>query len=196
RALARALVTADSSTQGATIKGGALPFGRRGGLTGTVAARTLAYQRRDPTSMVYLALTAVIMVVVAISSLRGRHPEVGVLLSAGIGGAFTGVLRSDLFGMTGPALYLDALALSSRRRLRSWFAGQNAAVAALAIPVILVVPVVLAVISGHPANGLLAMSLGLAATGTGLGIGDVFSSALPYPMERRAGTPLPRQADG
>jgi ABC-2 type transport system permease protein len=196
RALVRAVVTADSSTQSATIKGGALPFGRQGGLTGTVAARTLAYQRRDPTSLVYLGLTAVIMVVVAISSLRGRHPEVGVLLSAGVGGGFTGVLRSDLFGMTGPALYLDALALSGRRRLRCWFAGQNAAVAALAIPVILVVPVVLAVISGHPVNGLLAVGLGLAATGAGLGIGDVFSSALPYPMERRAGTPLPRQADG
>jgi ABC-2 type transport system permease protein len=62
--------------------------------------------------------------------------------------------------------------------------------------VILVVPVVLAVVSGHPVNGLLAIGLGLAATGAGLGIGDVFSSALPYPMERRAGTPLPRQADG
>ena len=43
--------------------------------------------------MAYLGLTAVIMVVVSISSLRGTHPEIGVLLSAGFGGAFTGVLR-------------------------------------------------------------------------------------------------------
>jgi ABC-2 type transport system permease protein len=196
RALSRALVTADTSTQAAAIKGGALPFGRRGGLTGTVAARSLAYQRRDPTSMTYLGLTAVIMVVVSISSLHGMHPEIGVLLSAGLGGAFTGLLRGNSFGTAGPAFYLDALALSGRRALRSWFAGQNAAIAATAVPLILVIPVVLAIISGHPVNGLLAIALGLAATGAGLGIGDVFSSALPYPMERRAGNPVPRQVDG
>jgi ABC-2 type transport system permease protein len=196
RALSHALVTADSSTQSASVKGGALLFGRRGGLTGTVAARSLAYQRRDPTSMVYWGITVVIMVVVSISSLRGKHPEAGVLLCAGLGGAFTGLLRGDSFGMTGPAFYLDALALSGRRALRSWFTGQNIAVAAVAIPLVLVVPLVIAIISGHPVNGLLAMALGLAATGAGLGIGDVFSSALPYPAERRAGTPLPRQANG
>ena len=196
RALSRALVTADSSTQSASVKGGALPFGRRGGLAGTVAARSLAYQRRDPTSMVSWGLTVVIMIVVSISSLRGTHPEVGVLLCAGFGGAFAGMLRGDLFGMAGPAFYLDALALSDRRALRSWFAGQNAAVASIAVPLVLVVPLVVAIISGHPVNGLLAMALGLAATGAGLGISDLFSSALPYPAEQRAGTPFPRQVDG
>jgi ABC-2 type transport system permease protein len=196
RALSHALVTTDTSTQAAPIKGGALPFGRRGGLTGTVAARSLVYQRRDPTSMTYLGLTVVIMVVVSISSLRGKHPEIGVLLSAGLGGAFTGVFRGDLFGTAGSAFYLDALALSGRRALRSWFAGQNAAMAAIAVPLILVVPLILAIISGHPVDGLLAMALGLAATGAGLGTSDLFSSALPYPMERRAGSPVPRQVDG
>ena len=52
--------------------------------------------------------------------------------------------------------------------LRSWFAGQNAAVAAVTVPLILVIPLVLAIISRHPVNGLLAMALGLAATGAGL----------------------------
>jgi ABC-2 type transport system permease protein len=196
RALSHALVTVDASTQGATIKGGALPFGRRAGLSGTVAARSLAYQRRDPTFMTYLGITVVLMVVVAISSLRGSHPEVGVLLSAGVGGASVGMQRGDSFGLDGPAFYLDALSLSGRRALRSWFAGQNAAVAAVTVPLILVIPLVLAIISRHPVNGLLAMALGLAATGAGLGIADLFSAALPYPMERRAGSPLPRQAEG
>ena len=195
-ALSRALVTADASTQTATIKGGLLPFGRRGGLTGTIAARSLAYQRRDPTAMAYLGLTVIVMVVASISSLRGTHPEVGVLISAGIGGAFVGLVRSDAFGLAGPGFYLDALALSGRRALRSWFAGQNAADAAIAVPLILVVPLVLAIISGHPVNGLLAMALGLAAAGASLGIGNLFSAALPFPMERRAGSPLPRQAEG
>jgi ABC-2 type transport system permease protein len=196
RALGRALVTADASTQAATIRGGLLPFGRRGGLAGAVAARSLLYQRRDPTSMAYLGLTLIIMVVASISSLRGTHPEVGVLISAGIGGAFVGLLRSDSFGMAGPAFYLDALALSGRRSFRAWFAGQNAADALITVPLILVVPLVLAIISGHPVNGLLAMALGLAASGASVGIGDLFSTTMPYPMERRAGSPLPRQSEG
>jgi ABC-2 type transport system permease protein len=196
RALNHALVTADSSTQTATIKGGGLRFGRRGGLASAVAARSLAYQRRDPASLVSLGLTAVIMVVVSVSSLRGQHPEAGVLLSAGVGGAFTGLMRGNSFGMTGPAFYLDALVLSGPRALRSWFAGQTLAVAAATVPLVLVVPVVLAIISRHPGYGLLAMSLGLAATGAGLGIGDFFSSVLPFPAERRAGSPTARQANG
>jgi ABC-2 type transport system permease protein len=196
RVLRQALVTADSSTQTASVKGGALPLARSGGLTGTVAARSLVYQRRDPTSMVSWGLTVVIMAVVSISALRGNHPATGVLLSAGFGGAFAGMLRGDLFGMTGPAFYLDALALSDRRALRCWFAGQNAAVAAVAVPLVLVVPLAVAIISGHPVNGLLAMALGLASTGAGLGIADFFSAALPYPAEQRAGSPFPRQVNG
>jgi ABC-2 type transport system permease protein len=196
RALSRALVTADSSTQSASVKAGALPFGRKPGVFGTLAARSLVYQRRDPGSLISWGLTLVIMVVVAISSLRGKQPEVGVMLSAGFGGAFVWFLRSNAFAVTGPAFYLEALALSGRRALRGWFAGQNAAVAIIGVPLVLVVPLVLAVISGHPFYGVLAMAVGLTATGAGLGISDVFSAALPYPMERRTGSPTPRQAEG
>jgi ABC-2 type transport system permease protein len=201
RSLSHALVSADSSSQVAMKKGAGLPFGigpsgRRGRLTGTVAAKSLVYQRRDPTAMIYWGLTLVIMVVVSISTLRGHRPLIGVLLSAGFGGAFTGILRGDAFGMSGPSFYLEALALSGRRGMRAWLAGRDAAIAVIAIPLVLVVPLVVAVISGHPVNGLLAMGVGLSATGAGLGISDVFSAALPYPVERRAGNPTPRQLDG
>jgi ABC-2 type transport system permease protein len=201
QSLSRALVTADASTQAAVVKSGALPFGtgligRRGRLTGTVAARSLIYQRREPMSMIYWGITLVVMVVVSISSLRGQHPVVGVLLCAGFGGAFTGVLRGDAFGQAGPAFYLEALALSGRRGLRAWLAGRDAAIAAIAMPLVLVVPLVIAIISGQPANGLLAMTVGLSATGAGLGISDIFSAAVPYPVEWRAGTAMLRQLDG
>jgi ABC-2 type transport system permease protein len=203
RSLSRALVTADASTQAALVKSktGALPFGTgllrgRGQLTGTVAAKTLIYQRRDPTSMIYWGITVVIMVVTSVSALRGHDPIVGVLLSAGFGGAFTGMLRGDAFGMAGPAFYLEALALSGPRKLRAWLAGRDAAIAAIAVPLVLVIPLVIAIISGHPVNGLLAMAVGLSAIGAGLGVSDVFSAALPYPVERRAGSPAPRQLEG
>jgi ABC-2 type transport system permease protein len=197
RALGHALVTADTSTQAASVKAGALAFGRRPGVFGTLAARSLIYQRRDPGSLISWGISLVIMVVVAIGSLRGQqNPQVGVMLSAGFGGAFVWFLRGNLFGITGPAFYLEALALSGRRALRSWFAGQNAAVAVISVPLVLVVPLVLAVISGHPFYGVLAMAIGLSATGAGLGISNVFSAALPYPMQRRVGSPTPRQVEG
>jgi len=226
RSLSHALVTADASTQAAVVKSGALPFGtglfgtglfgtglfgtglfgtgpsgtgplgRRGRLTGTVAARSLIYQRREPMSMIFWGITLVVMVVVSISSLRGHHPVVGVLLSAGFGGAFTGVLRGDAFGVAGPAFYLEALALSGRRGLRAWLAGRDAAIAIIGVPLVLVVPLVLAIITRQPANGLLAMAVGLSATGAGLGIADIFSAAVPYPVEWRAGTAMLRQLDG
>ena len=47
RSLGRALVTVDTSTQSSAVRGRPLPFARSG-IRGTVAARYLIYQRRDP----------------------------------------------------------------------------------------------------------------------------------------------------
>lgn len=202
RALGHALVTADTASHSSAVRGGALPFGRTRSTAGatsmarTIAARVWIYQRRDPTALIYWGITLIIMVVVAISSLRGHHPEVGVLLSAAFGGAFTGFLHDNAIGLAGPAFYTDALALSGRRQLRGWFAGHDLVFAAFGVPLVIIVPLVLAVISGRPANGVLAIGLGLAAVGAGLGISNFLSAALPWPAERRPGNPTPRAASG
>jgi ABC-2 type transport system permease protein len=156
------------------------------------------YQRRDPTSMIYWGLILVIMVVVSVNSLRGQGqaPVVGVLLSAGFGGAFTGVLHDNAIALTGPPFYLDALALTGRKAMRAWFVGQDLVFAAFAVPLILVIPMAIAFIAGHPAYGFLAWALGLAALGAGLGISNVFSATLPWPAVKRPGNPTPRAADG
>jgi ABC-2 type transport system permease protein len=203
RALSHALVTADTSTQASAVRSGALPFAtglvrRRQSLTSTIAARVFVYQRRDPSALIYWGITVVIMIVVSISALRGQkaNPVVGVLLSAALGGAFTGVLHDNVIALTGPPFYLDALALPGRKAMRAWFAGQDIVFAALGVPLILVVPMAVAIISGHPANGFLAWALGLAAIGAALAISNVFSAALPWPAVRRPGNPTPRAADG
>ena len=72
RSLSRALVTADTSTQSSRVRGAALPLARYG-LRGTVAARFWIYQRREPLSLVYWVMTAVIMVAASVSTLLGRH---------------------------------------------------------------------------------------------------------------------------
>jgi ABC-2 type transport system permease protein len=203
RSLSRALVTADSSTQASAVRSGALPFatglfGRRQSVTSTVAARVWVYQRRDPTSMIYWGLTFVVMVVVSINSLRGHSsdPVVGVLLSAGIGAALTGAMHGNVIALTGPPFYLDALALPGRKAMRAWFAGQDIVFAALGVPLILVVPMAIAIISRHPANGFLAWALGLAAIGAALGVSNFCSATFPWPAVKRPGNPTPRPADG
>ncbi|MGH3153931.1 MAG: hypothetical protein ACRDOB_24820, partial [Streptosporangiaceae bacterium] len=72
RGLGRALVTADTSTGSSQLRGTALPLAGYG-LRGAVAARFWIYQRRDPTSLVYWAMTAVIMAVVSASTILGPH---------------------------------------------------------------------------------------------------------------------------
>ena len=75
RSLGRALVTADTSTQSSQVRGTALPLARYG-LRGAVAARFWIYQRREPASLVYWGMTAVIMAAVSVRSLIGpdTHP--------------------------------------------------------------------------------------------------------------------------
>jgi len=203
RSLNRALVTADTSTQSSAVRSAALPFGtgllrRRQSLTSTIAARVLVYQRRDPASMIYWGLTFVVMAAVSISSLRGHRadPLAGVLLSAGIGAALIGAMHSNVIALTGPPFYLDVLAVPGRKAMRAWFAGHDVVYAALGVPLILVVPMAIAVITGHPSNGFLAWALGLAAIGAALGVSNFCSAAFAWPAVKRPGTPTPRPADG
>ena len=82
RSLGRALVTADTFTQSSRVRGRALPLARYG-LRGAVAVRFWLYQRREPESLIFWGLTAVIMVAVSISSILGpvKHPAL-LLMSA------------------------------------------------------------------------------------------------------------------
>jgi ABC-2 type transport system permease protein len=64
------------------------------------------------------------------------------------------------------------------------------------VPLVIVIPFLLAAITGHPLNGFLGVAVGLAAVGAGLALSNLFSAWLPYPVEKRAGSPTPRAAGG
>ncbi len=125
RSLGRALVTADTTTQSSRVRGTRLPLAGLG-LRGTVAARFWLYQRREPLSLVYWALVAVITAAPSASSVFGHkhHPAV-ILASAVFGTAFVGIFHANSAGLTGPAFVLEATALGSSRDLRAYFSGQN-----------------------------------------------------------------------
>jgi ABC-2 type transport system permease protein len=196
RSLGRALVTADTTTQSSRIRGGALPLARYG-LRGTVAARFWIYQRREPTSLIFWGLTAVIMAAVSISSILGPDVHPGVLLASAIfGAAFIGIFHANSVGLTGPPFIFEALALSGRRGMRSYFSGQNIALSVIAVPLLSAVSFGLAALAGRPEYGFLGTAVGLAGLGAALAMSNIFTAVLAYPMDKRAGNPMPQASQG
>jgi ABC-2 type transport system permease protein len=195
RTLSHALVTADASSQASQVRAGALPFARYG-LTGTVAARFLIYQRREPTSLIYWGIIAVVMVVASFRVVTTPSYLGGVLFAIGLGAAMTGVFHANSVGVTGPGFGSEAVALTARRELRAYFCGQNIALAIVGIPLLALFSFGLMAVAGHPVAGFLALPVGLAALGAALGLSNIFSVVAPYPMERRIGSPVRRAAEG
>jgi ABC-2 type transport system permease protein len=194
--LSRALVTADTTTQAARVRGTKLPLAGFG-LRGAVAARFWLYQRRDPTSLVYWAIVAVITAAVSASSIIGKNHHSGVILASAIfGAAFVGIFHANSAGLTGPPFFLEAMALSRPRDLRAYFFGQNAVLGVIGAPLVVVLCFGLAAAADRPEVGVEAAPVALAGLGAALGLSNLFTVGLPYPMVKRAGTPMLVAAQG
>lgn len=193
--LSRGLVTVDASTQSSLVHGEALPFGRYG-LSGTAAARLWIYQRREPGSLVFWGITAVVMVAVSVSTITTPGYLGAVIGSAALGSALMGSLHANAIGLTGPGFGVEVMALSGRRALRSYFSGQDVALAMIAVPLLAVISFGLAAVAKHPVDGFLGVAVDLAGIGAGLGLSNIFTVTVPYPMEKRVGSPTPRAASG
>jgi ABC-2 type transport system permease protein len=195
RSLGRALVTVDTSTQSSAVRGAWLPFARSG-IRGAVAARYLIYQRREPGSVVRWFVIAVVMAAGSVSTIRTPHYHVALILSAVLGAGMLCLFQANSIGLTGPAFSLEATALTGVRALRAYFSGRGLALAIIAVPLLAAVSFGLAAFAGHPGDGLWAMAIDLAAIGAALALSSLYTVALAYPAEKRAGTPLPTAAGG
>ena len=196
RSLGRALVTADTTTQSSRVRSMRLPLAGLG-LRGAVAARFWLYQRREPLSLVYWGLVAVITAAVSASSVFGQqHHPATILASAVFGAAFVGIFHANSAAQTGPAFVLEATALGSSRDLRAYFSGQNLVLCVIGAPLVVAVCFALAAVVGDPGMGVEAAPIVLAGLGAALGLSDLFTAALPYPMVKRAGTPVFVAASG
>jgi ABC-2 type transport system permease protein len=196
RSLGRALVTTDTSARSAQVRGAALPLARYG-RGGAVAARYWIYQRRDPMSLAYWAIAAVIMAAASASAIlqKQHHPAI-VLTGAVFGAAFAGAFHANAIGLTGSPFVYEAMALTGRRDLRSYFGGESIVLAAIAVPLLTALSFGLAAAAGSPMEGIAATAVALAALGASLGMSAIFSAVAAYPMEKRAGNPMPQPASG
>ncbi|MGH3403841.1 MAG: hypothetical protein ACRDRJ_15280, partial [Streptosporangiaceae bacterium] len=196
RSLNRALVSSDSSTQSSQVRAAALPFARFG-LRGAVAARFWIYQRREPLSLVYWGMTAVITVAASISSIIGpmHHPAV-TFLSAVLGAAFIGYFHANAIGSTGPSFVLEAAALSDRNTLRAYLSGQNIVLAVIGIPLLVALTFGLGAAAGFPTFGFETMPVALAALGAALALSNIITVTGAYPVVKRVGSPIYTSAPG
>ena len=207
RSLSRSLVTVDTSTQSSKVRspGGrsgrvgrartALPFGRFG-IGGTVAARFLLYQRREPGAIVRWCIIGVVMLAASVSTIREPTYHVGLIISAVLAGIMLSVFQANTIGLTGPAFGLEASSLTGVRALRGYFAGRNAALAVIAVPLSLVLSTGLAAFAGHPGDWFWGVAIDLCAIGAALGLSSLLSATTAYPVQKRVGSPMPNAADG
>jgi ABC-2 type transport system permease protein len=196
RVLGRALVTTDATTHSASVRAVRLPLARFG-LRGAVAARSWIYQRRDPLSLSYWGINAVIMVAASASTLVGNNRHLAVLyVSSILGAAFVGVFHTNAIGMAGPAFVTEATALTDQRSLRAYLSGLDLTLAAIAVPLLVAVSFGLAALAGDPSYGYTCAAVDLAGLGAALGISNILSVTAAYPMDRRSASPMPTAAQG
>ena len=137
------------------------------------------------------------MVAVSIRGLlaTGGHPAF-VLASAIFGAGFIGFFHSNAAGLTGPPFMLETMALTGRRALRSYFAGQNIVLGVIGLPLVIAISFGLAALAKRPEFGFLATAVALAGLGAALALSNILTVLLPYPMDKRAGRPMPRASQG
>ncbi len=124
-----------------------------------------------------------------------KHPAV-VIASAIFGAGFVGFFHANSVGLTGPPFVIEALALTSRRSLRAYFSGQNIALAVIAAPLLAAICFGLAAAVRDPKQAVAATAVALAGLGAALGLSNIFTVTLAYPMVRRAGSPMRQAAQG
>jgi ABC-2 type transport system permease protein len=134
--------------------------------------------------------------VVSFRSILTPRYLTGLIVAVTVGAALMAALHANSIGMSGQDFSFESLALSGRRGLRAYFSGQNIALGMIAVPLLTVISFVLAAVAGHPADGFLGLAVALAAIGAGLAVSNAFTVALPYPVEKRAGLPVPNPANG
>ncbi|MGW3342879.1 hypothetical protein ACWDA3_06210 [Nonomuraea rubra] len=188
KALARALVTPDVSTQAASVRreSGLIDRFLPDGPLAAVVTKELKYIRRDPRYRVGWFSAVLVTVVLSFSLTRTAEAGAGMPITLSCLGALMIALQSiNSFGIDGRSLWMNAVAFGSERGLLTDLAGRHLANALVAVPVIAAIAVATGLLAGQPGAILPGMLTGWGALGVGLGVGSVTSVVLPYTAPER-----------
>ncbi|WP_433252100.1 hypothetical protein ACQPYK_07175 [Streptosporangium sp. CA-135522] len=189
-ALGRALVSADASTQGASVRNstGLLARLLPDGPLAAVATKELKYARRDPRGRVGWFASIAVTGIMAFSLTRDRTGAASVALAAGpacLGAVMIGLQSANSFGIDGRSLWMNSMVYGTARDWRADLAGRHLAVATIAVPLLTALAVVAAILAGDPLWAVPAALTAWGVLGAGLGVGAVTSVLLPYTVPER-----------
>ncbi|MFI6506771.1 hypothetical protein ACIBCT_04130 [Streptosporangium sp. NPDC050855] len=188
-ALRRALVSTDASTQGAAVRdsGGLsarfLPYGPLAAVVG----KELKYARRDPRGRVGWFAAVAVAGIMAFSINDGSGPAgVGLAVApACLGAAMIAIQGCNAFGIDGRSLWMNTVVYGNDRDWRTDLTGRHLAVAVIAVPLLLALSVVAALLAGNLLWAVPAVLAAWGVLGVGLGMGALTSVWLPYTVPER-----------
>lgn len=157
-----------------------LPRGR----AGAVAAKDLRYLTREPRRLIQLLTSGLLPVVLVVvgpaASASSLDPDM-VFAVCGVAW-FAAMSGANRFGQDGSACWLLVASGADRRTARRDLLGGDAALAVVLVPLLLVVGVVLAAVTGGYDRLPAALGLAAAVLGTSLGLAGLASVLTPFPV--------------
>ncbi|MBF8186691.1 hypothetical protein ITP53_13260 [Nonomuraea sp. K274] len=190
KALSRALVTPDVSTQAASVRreSGLLDRFLPDGPLAAVVTKELKYIRREPRFRVgwFSAIVVTLLLSFSLGGDSEGGPGAGIpIVLTAIGAMMIALQSGNAFGIDGRSLWMNAVAFGSERGLGTDLAGRHLASALIAVPLLAVIGVGTGLFTGHPETIVWAVLAGWGALGIGLGIGSVTSVVVPYTVPER-----------
>ncbi|MEV4562600.1 hypothetical protein AB0K12_02385 [Nonomuraea sp. NPDC049419] len=188
KALSRALVTSDVSTQAASVRresGLADRFLPDGPLA-AVVTKELKYIRREPRYRIgwFSAIVVTVILAFSLTSQGGGGFGTPIGLTA-LGAGMIALQSVNAFGIDGRSIWMNAVAFGTERGLAADLAGRHLANALIAVPLLTVIAAGSSLYVGHPEAILPAALAGWGVLGVGLGVGSVSSVVLPYTVPDR-----------
>nr|WP_260407755.1 hypothetical protein [Planomonospora venezuelensis] len=189
-ALRRSLVTADASTEAASVRNsrGLLARLLPDGQLAAVATKELRYARRDPRGRVGWFAALAVTGIMAFSLGGQEGPSPGPALAIGpacIGALMIGLQACNSFGIDGRSLWMNSVVYGTARDWRTDLAGRHLAVATIGVPALGLLSLVAGLIAGNAAWAVPAMFTAWGVLGVGLGMGALTSVLLPYTVPER-----------
>ncbi|MFG1703481.1 hypothetical protein ACFLIM_09835 [Nonomuraea sp. M3C6] len=188
KALGRALVTPDVSTQASSVRreSGLVDRFVPDGPLAAVVTKELKYIRREPRFRVGWFSAIVVTIVLAFSLTRGAGgAEPLPIVLTTIGALMIALQSSNTFGIDGRSLWMNAVVFGSERGLGTDLAGRHLANALIAMPLLGVIAVAIGLFTGHPTMIVPALLSGWGALGIGLGVSSLTSVVVPYTLPER-----------
>lgn len=190
KALSRALVSPDASTQAASVRrsSGLVDRFLPDGMLAAVVAKELKYIRRDPRFRVGWFVSIVVAGVLAFSLTGGDSPMSGpgaAIALASFGALMLGLQSCNTFGIDGRSIWMNAVAFGTERDFRTDLAGRHLANALFAVPLLAVLSTAIGLFIGEPGAIPFAALAAVGTLGVGLGVGSVTSVIIPYTVPER-----------